>query len=252
MRRRTGTIARAFLCAAICLIAVFLCACQKSQNETPVEETPTPIATPTEVTSPTPTFGFRDPTVVELRAFADSQKPGLAGEFRNVWNLAPSQNLETTVYGEGNTVASFRVMWEEEFIYVLVHVLDSTPDTSAKSVYDRDSVFIYINEDTKKSKYYGVGDAFYVVDRDGLGYLGTGASQDGYACCVYGDGTGSGYYAEVKIPLLTVTGRYDRMIGFDVRVNNASEGKLKHAIQWADVEGHTDVTLKGVGIISMD
>lgn len=263
MIRTNGTIARRLLCAAlICLLTVFSCACSAANTTqegetTPGAGTPTetlfPTETPTPSGDPTPTLGFRDPTVTDVSGYAESGIPRLSGKYRKVWNLAREYRIENSVSGETDcTVALFKVLWGEDCLYVLVHVIDATYDTSAESVYNRDSVFFFINEDGKKNRVYSVGDACYIVDRDGNGYLGQGATGDGYECCVYDDGSGYGYYAEVRIPLMTVSGRFDRRIGFDVRVNNASGGKLKQMLQWADTDKHTDVTMSGVGTITMD
>lgn len=262
MIRRNRTIATRLLCAAlICLLTVFLCACSAA-NETPGSEegstvTPTessvPTDSPTPTGEPTPTLGFRDPTVTDVSGYAETGLPQLSGRYSKVWNLAKEYRIEKSVSGDSDkTVALFKVLWGEDCLYVLVHVIDATYDTTADSVYNRDSVFFFINEDGKKNRVYSVGDACYIVDRDGNGYLGQGATGDGYECCVFGDGSGYGYYAEVRIPLMTVNGRFDRQIGFDVRVNNAEGGKVKQMLQWADADKHTDVTLSGVGTITMD
>ena len=254
MRILRNTI-KPFILCAVCfsLLALFLCACTNATENGSGNDTPGPNVTDGPTDSPTPTFGFRDPTVSDVGGYTETGLPSVNGTPGNSWKLAKEYRLENDVYGDRKpTSALFRVIWGEDCMYVLVHVFDPTPDTSAESVYDRDSVFLFINEDNRKNKVYSVGDACYIVDRDGNGFLGPGAKAEGYQCCAYGDGTDFGYYVEVRIPLLTVTGRLDRQIGFDVRVNNAEEGQLIHMLQWADTGGHTDLTLTGVGTLTMD
>ena len=113
---------------------------------------------------------------------------------------------------------------------------------------------MYINEDGRKNLRYAVGDAFYAVDRSGRGYVGRGGAEEGFVCSVYEDpeAKGNAYYAEFRIPLRSVTGRYDREIGFDVRINNAFEGECVHVVQWADTSGKTEITMTGVGTVRMD
>ena len=250
-----NTIKPVFLCAAcFVLLTLFLCACTSAtENGSGNGSTTDPNVTDGPTESPTPTFGFRDPTINDVSGSTETGIPYVNGTQSNSWKLAKEYRLENHVFGDRKpTSALFRVIWEEDCLYVLVHVFDSTPDTTAESVYDKDSVFLFINEDARKNKVYSVGDACYIVDRDGNGYLGPGATAEGYQCCAYSDGTDYGYYVEVRIPLLTVTGRLDRQIGFDVRVNNAEEGVLVHSLQWADTGGHTDLTLTGVGTLTMD
>lgn len=257
MKRFFGQFKNCLLCVVVALsLTALLCACSSTgtgnNSSTDQPETVTPTAVPpTEV--PTPTLGFRDPTVTGVSGYAETGIPKVNGDRASVWKLAPTYWIENTVKGDaGLTVAEFRVLWDDDYLYVQVHILDSTYDTSADSVYERDSVFFFINEDGKKNRVYSVGDACYIVDRDGNGYLGSGASGDRYHCTSYSDGTRNGYFVEASIPLLTITGRYDRQIGFDVRVNNASEGKLRQMLQWSDTDTHTDVTMRGVGLLTLD
>ena len=252
MKRLRGSIAKPLLCAVLSLLlTVSLCACTKTTNGTDTHADPTVTLGPTD--TPTPTLGFRDPTVTDVNGYAETGIPFVNGEISPSWNLATEYRIENSVFGERKpTSALFRVIWEEDCLFVLVHVFDATPDTTAESVYDRDSVFFFINEDARKNRVYSVGDACYIVDRDGNGFLGQGGTAEGYKCCAYGDGTDFGYYVEVRIPLMTINGRLDRQIGFDVRVNNAEEGALVHMLQWADTEPHTDVTLTGIGTLTMD
>ena len=253
MKQNYGKRKRITACAVLlCLLTLLLCSCTKT-NKT---EEPAVSATPGEaepVNSPTPTFGFRDPSVENVNGYAETGIPQIDGENANLWNLSQAYWVENCVQGDANSVqAMFRVLWDEDCLYLRVHILDKTPDTEAESVYDRDSVFFFINEDAKKNKVYSVGDAFYAVDRDGLGYLGSGATGTGFVCKAYEDPATPGYYVEARIPLMTVTGRFDRQIGFDIRINNAEEGKTEHILQWADSDCHTDATLQGVGILTMD
>ena len=255
MNQKNGKIKHFLACAAILLLlTVSLCACTKTGNETDKHNDVTVTPADGEPTgTPTPTFGFRDPSVTDVDGYTETGKPKLSGQYERVWNLAHAYSMENCVKGTADSVkAMFRVLWDEDCLYVQVHVLDRTPDTAAEDVYERDSVFFFINEDAGKNRVYSVGDAFYVVDRAGRGYLGAGTTGAGYKCISYEDGAGIGYYVEVRIPLLIVTGRYDRQIGFDIRVNNAEEGKTEHILQWADTDTHTDATLKGVGILTLD
>ncbi len=245
MKLRKGYNRTIFACIAL-LFAAVLASC------TPADNNGTDNLTGTPSVSATPTPVFRDSVDKNVRAKAVELVPTFLGERDEVWNLAKEYTIEKTRAGEGETVGWFRFLWQEDAVYVLVHVTDDTPDTQAESVFERDSVFVYINEDGRKNLRYTVGDAFYAVDRDGRGFLGRGGTENAFYTCTYPDETGEGYYAQFRIPLLSVTGRYDREIGFDVCINNAADGVLVQSIQWADTSGYTEVTMTGVGTVRMD
>ena len=233
-----------FLCVVVfAAIALFACS--------PADDNQTQL-TPTPTISPTPTPLFRDPVISDPEAKAEPLLPTFLGIREKVWDLAREIPIEQARTSEGKTTGWFRFLWQEDAIYVLVHVSDDTPDTSAEDVHAKDAVFVYINEDGRKNLRYTVGDAFYAVDRDGVGYLGRGGTEEGYYAITFPDETGEGYYAEFRIPLLSITGRYDREIGFDVCITNALDGELIHAIQWADVSGYTENTMTGVGTVRFD
>ena len=249
MKLRKGYRQTIVACIALLMAAVFA-SCTPADNNTSDNITTSPQVTAT----PTPVF--RDSVDKNVRAKAVEMVPTFLGERDEVWELAKEYPIEKIRFekdnAETNTAGWFRFLWQEDAVYVLVHVTDDTPDTDAESVFDRDSVFVYINEDGRKNLRYTVGDAFYAVDRDGKGFLGRGGTENAFYTCTYPDETGEGYYAQFRIPLLSVTGRYDREIGFDVCINNAAEGALVQSIQWADTSGYTEVTMTGVGTVRMD
>ena len=234
------------LLAAVTVLLLMLGAC------TSADKNLTPEPAPTAVVTPTPPF--HNPVETNLHALAEPVSPIFLGHRQNVWNLAKDNPITQTVSGDGGTDGWFRFLWEEDAVYVLVRVNDNTFDTGADDVYERDSVVIYINEDGRKNLRYAVGDAFYAVDRSGRGYVGRGGAEEDFVCSVYEDpeAKGNAYYAEFRIPLRSVTGRYDREIGFDVRINNAFEGECVHVVQWADTSGKTEITMTGVGTVRMD
>ncbi|MBR5712488.1 MAG: hypothetical protein IKX54_02730 [Lachnospiraceae bacterium] len=244
-RKARTTMQRLFVATVLCA-AVVLAGCSSSDNGT----VNIPTAGPEITTTPTPLL--KDPVVTGQVVRAETTKPLFDGTVETLWALTKQIPFADTLRGEGDTKGWFSFLWDEDYVYVLVHVSDNTYDTGAESFYGRDGVMVFLNEDGRKNLRYTVGDAFYAIDRDGYAYLGTGATDEGFRAITFDDGTGTGYYAEFRLPLRTITGRYDLEMGFDVRVNNAFEGHEVHVIQWADLSGYTDITMTGVGTIRLD
>ncbi len=230
----------------LCMLAALLVGCSKEKPkpfDIPETETPTPEI------SGTPTPRFRDPQETGVYLDVESYEPLVLGRLQSVWETVPSTEVKSRVSGRGDTKGWFKFLWDEDSLYILAHVEDNTYDDSGEDVFNRDCVFLFINEDGTKHDHYGVGDAFYVIERSGGAYLGTGAPAEGFQCATYDDGSGRGYYVEARLPLITVTGRYDLEIGFDIRFVNAYRGEAVNVVQWADVSNHTIYSLGGVGTL---
>lgn len=235
----------------ICIIS----GCQKKGNSgnptvtTPLDITILPTYTPTPFISRTPVLES-----VTMEGF--SLLPALSGTYESIWDEYPEIPIEAVVTGKSFMKASYKVIWSEDCIYVQVHVKDDNPDVSAESYLKKDSVVFYLNENGKKNKKYANGDAYYGVDRDGTVYLGTGCDEKRFRAVAYNEknskGKVIGYYVEACIPFLTIRANAGTVIGFDVRVNNAERGKLKQSLQWSDTSSHTDVNLRGVGLLTME
>ncbi len=239
---------RAKVFALIIIAFAMLVGC----SEKGTESTPTPtisIATILPTYTPTP-LPLKDPAVTDVHGDALGMLPSLSGSEDAIWQLASPIVLDRVAKGKGDTTAEYRFLWTKTCLYVQVTVSDVTKDTSGKTYSNRDSVVFYLNEDGAKNKKYAVGDAYYVVDRDGTIAFGTGCNAERFRSVVYE--IEGGYVVEVSLPLLTITGEKGRMIGFDVRVNDANKGKLVKAVQWSDKSNHTDVNLRGVGELTFE
>ncbi len=246
--RYVNTLRIIVLCTLLCVL------CSGCRETTEPTVTPTPVAPqqiPVMAThTPTP-IPYKEPVDFELSGEAQGTYPGLIGEYESIWEGASPISINRVVKGKGDMSAEYRFFWTESCLYVQVYVMDdTTPDTSGKTYLKQDSVVFYVNEDGNKNKDYAVGDAYYVVNRDGVISYGTGCDMERFQAVTYE--AENGYYVEVLIPLVSITGQYDREIGFDVRVNNANKGKLVHALQWSDKSGHTDVNLRGVGTLLLE
>ncbi len=232
----------------LCIVMLMLTGCSapggNKTSPTPAGEQKPVTILPTYTPTPIP---YKDPVDLDVDGDALGTYPGFTGEYEQIWDGATPIEIKRVVRGKGNTTASYRFFWTEKCLYVQVYVLDDTPDTSGSTYLKQDSVVFYLNEDGNKNKKYSVGDAYYVVNRDGVISIGTGANAERIFAITYE--VEGGYYVEASIPLLTITGQYDHEIGFDVRVNNANKGRLVHALQWSDKSGYTDTNLRGVGTL---
>ncbi len=201
--------------------------------------------------TPTP-LPYHKAQETDLKAKAFSFVPTTADHLQTIWESAEAETIETVISGESEMTAEFKAIWEEKFLNVLVHVMnDATPDTDADTFWRRDGIILYINEDGRRNKNLSVGDAYYLIDRNGKVDYGFGASKD-IQTSAFSDGTESGYYIVAKVPLMQNVGHLDMQIGFDVRVNNAEEQKCIHAIQWKSDNKNCEKDFRKIGLLTFD
>ena len=240
------------LTAALLLV---LSGCSMPSFTTGTESSGTDTGKTSEITviptyTPTP-VSYREPTVTDVTGEAGSIHPTFSGAFEDIWLSAAEIPVKNALVSKDEISATVRILWSESMLFVQVHVLDTTPDTESGNINSEDDVWFFLNESAELPQKYAVGDAYYVVNRDGVATYGTGADSANFIYCTYEDGD-SGYYVEAGIPFTSITAKAGRVIGFDVRVNNAKNQSLRTSLQLADKSGYTEYTLQGVCKITLE
>jgi endo-1,4-beta-xylanase len=127
--------------------------------------------------------------------------PKVDGKPEQAWNMLPAVKVGSA----GHEAASFKLLWDERYLYVLADVQDRTADKA-------DAVDIFVDENNGKTSAYQSDDARYTVRRDGGHTPGPLTKVEK---------TATGYRVEAAIPLKTI-GSANRQIGFDIRFTDAS------------------------------
>ncbi|MDI9478216.1 MAG: sugar-binding protein, partial [Bacillota bacterium] len=90
----------------------------------------------------------------EGKIIAKYGSPIIDGQIDEVWKTA---YVYTPKHVSGNlsTEASFRVLWDDNAIYVLAEVKDKQLSAQSNTPYMQDSVEIFLDENNDKSKEFG-------------------------------------------------------------------------------------------------
>lgn len=227
------------------MMLLVLAGCGMTPEKIP--ETNPEIFTEQPTFTPTP-YSMREPIEREPVTEAYSLVPLLSGKPEPIWQLSEGYPLETLLRGTGDTKGCFRILWDEDHLYVQVTVNDKTPTVNDRFQLS-DHVVVYVNEDGRKPRKYAVGDYYCVLDRNGSVSYGTGCVQEQIKTVTYE--TEEGYVAEFCFTLLSIPGKRDATIGFDVAFTDYAGDKVSVNAQWSDNSGHTDKTLQGVGTITL-
>lgn len=130
-------------------------------------------------------------------------------------------------YTPANLSAIGRALWDDQYLYVLVDVTDDQRRTdSGSSVWDDDSVEIYIDGRNEKASSYDENDLqFLFRPPETTVYLGGSNSGASTAGIVPGwDSRTDGYTLEVRFPWSTLGITPGGQIGFEVHVNDDDNG----------------------------
>jgi hypothetical protein len=166
-----------------------------------------------------------------------SVAPAIDGNIDNIWKELPANELNNIILGERSSAsdisASFKSLWDDENLYLLIQVKDEFKTDRGSNNYTRDGIEIYIDSDNDKPEYYE-NDEFmfrYTWNSDNIKVIRNDAGAD--IMCAQAD-TEDGYNAEIAIPWMAIScipakGRY---IGFDLQVNDNDGSKRECKIAW--------------------
>lgn len=151
--------------------------------------------------------------------------PKIDGLIDDVWQGAPHLAIKNVVFDRGkpesSDSASFRLLWDDAGLYVLVEVEDDVRFDKADSGFENDCVEVFVDADNSKSDVYGDGDYWFRCVW-GTAKLVTlfGAPKSGEL--VAQAETRDGYVMEFALPWSMLGGEATpgRYLGLDVHVTD--------------------------------
>ncbi|WP_226022565.1 sugar-binding protein [Halomicrobium salinisoli] len=157
--------------------------------------------------------------------------PEVDGAADDVWSDVPSHAVDRTVVStdvETDMVASWRALWDERALYVLVDVTDDDAWTDSARSWNDDSVEVYLDPDnSREDEYDGENDRQLIVPR-GWGRIlsGSNSAGDTEAIEFAQTETDEGYRVELAVPwdALGVDPTLDHLMSMDVHVIEDHDG----------------------------
>ncbi|WFR58219.1 sugar-binding protein [Anaerocolumna sp. AGMB13025] len=181
--------------------------------------------------------------------------PVIDGNIDEVWKQAVPV-LPVISSGITDTTATIKTLWDDRALYILAEIKDSHLSAEAGSVYERDSLEIFLDENNDKTKDFDVDDLQFRVNYKNKQSADHGDLNRFYTCTKE---VKDGYLIEARIALLKPPVN-NKVLGFEVQINDAKEGKRiatlnlfdKTGSAYADTGlfGNTVLTGKKAGTIS--
>jgi endo-1,4-beta-xylanase len=155
-------------------------------------------------------------------------KPVIDGQIDDAWSKAPVLNVNVMIGNKGGATAKGRVMWDEDFLYVLMEVADPDLNDASSAVHEKDSVEAFVDENNGKTVNYKGDDAQYRVNfKNEKSFGANGEDKRMQSAAVV---TKDGYLVEMALPFRTIKGQAGAILGFDLQVNDADDKGVRTAM----------------------
>lgn len=172
--------------------------------------------------------------------------PVIDGSIDDVWSKT-NANIVTDVKSkaEDSYKGWFKVLWDNENLYVLGYIYSPQCDNSDDYVWNHDSMEIFVDEHCDRTETYGTDD--YQI-RVGYDSNVSGANYDLTKVCGAGTETDDGFIVEMAVPMLEVNPGDGMVMGFDVQINSSATLTLptmQYAWNAGDGRAHADTSVFG-------
>ncbi len=184
----------------------------------------------------------------EGRIVAYFASPLIDEEVDEVWDVGEEVTPQF-VSGDIDTSATFKIVWDDNSLYVLAKVLDSELSVASDTPYMQDSIEIFLDEHNDKTLDYGQDDLHLRVNYENLRTADSG-SLDGFYTNASKDH--NGYTIALRVPLQNKHSNGD-VLGLELQVNDAKGTNRSGTLNvfdstdsaWSDTSKFGEVILTG-------
>ncbi|MFW6035339.1 MAG: sugar-binding protein [Halothermotrichaceae bacterium] len=150
------------------------------------------------------------------RMVAHYGSPVIDGQVDDIWETAQavtpqyvSENVET--------FATFKVLWDDDALYILAEVKDKNLSIESETPYMQDSFEIFLDEYNNKTQAYGVDDLHFRVNYQNLQTVDVGNGERFYTKT---SPTKDGYLIESRLALKKEP-ENGQVLGIELQINDA-------------------------------
>lgn len=166
--------------------------------------------------------------VVARRASANYGTPEVDGKKEALWlTSSMPYTINTPLFAWQGASGSVRVLWDENYIYTLFEIDDSTINADSPNAYEQDSIELFLDEENMKEDYYTDLAGQYRVNYKGELSFGTVPTTEGVKAAA--SQTAKGYIVELAIPLKN-PGVAGRILGFDAQINDSNTMGVRQSV----------------------
>ena len=193
-------------------------------------------------------------TLAEQPKYAEATKTEtpitIDGDIDAAWADANTIDVNTYSMGNGATAVS-KMLWDENYFYVLTEVTDPVLSVTSANAYEQDTVEVFFDENNHKTSSYESDDIQCRINYENDKTVTDGRSTDAFLSGT--KKTDKGYVVEVAIPYTIGSFHADQIVGFDVQVNDdgTGDGKRTSMANWNDLTGQGYINTSGFGVLKL-
>ena len=193
-------------------------------------------------------------TLAEQPKYAEATKTEtpitIDGDIDAAWADANTIDVNTYSMGNGATAVS-KMLWDENYLYVLTEVTDPVLSVASANAYEQDTVEVFFDENNHKTSSYESDDIQCRINYENDKTVTDGRSTDAFLSGT--KKTDKGYIVEVAIPYTIGSFHTDQIVGFDVQVNDdgTGDGKRTSIANWNDLTGQGYINTSGFGVLKL-
>lgn len=193
-------------------------------------------------------------TLAEQPKYAEATKTEtpitIDGDIDTAWADANTIDVNTYSMGNGATAVS-KMLWDENYLYVLTEVTDPVLSVASANAYEQDTVEVFFDENNHKTSSYESDDIQCRINYENDKTVTDGRSTDAFLSGT--KKTDKGYIVEVAIPYTIGSFHANQIVGFDVQVNDdgTGDGKRTSIANWNDLTGQGYINTSGFGVLKL-
>ncbi|MEI3019126.1 endo-1,4-beta-xylanase [Ruminococcus sp.] len=193
-------------------------------------------------------------TLAEQPKYAEATKTEtpitIDGDIDAAWADANTIDVNTYSMGNGATAVS-KMLWDENYFYVLTEVTDPVLSVASANAYEQDTVEVFFDENNHKTSSYESDDIQCRINYENDKTVTDGLSTDAFLSGT--KKTDKGYIVEVAIPYTIGSFHANQIVGFDVQVNDdgTGDGKRTSMANWNDLTGQGYINTSGFGVLKL-
>lgn len=150
------------------------------------------------------------------RMVAYFASPVMDGEVDDAWSKAEAV-LPQFITSGVTTTATFKVLWDDNALYILAEVQDDELSIQSDTPYQQDSFEIFLDENNDKTVEYGVDDLHFRVNYENSISVDNGDIERFYTKTKIVEG---GYIVEARVALKSAPAN-EKVLGIDLQINEA-------------------------------
>lgn len=190
--------------------------------------------------------------IIDMPVYAEAVygTPELDGEIDDAWANSAAIDVNVPTLGKSPATGVSRMMWDENYIYILTEVTDPVLSKESANAYEQDTVEVFFDENNAKTQSYESDDIQCRVNYDNEKTVTDGKSTDDFLSAT--SITDSGYIVEMAIPYTISPFKNNQVVGFDVQVNDdGGEGERSGISNWSDTTGLGYTNTSGFGVLKL-